>query len=281
MRTCFPSQVAWNPQGRAHQGVVLFLHANSYSAKLYQAFLEPLRADYEVWSPDLPGHGDSRWFGRIQDWADLADHFIKQLEKEPPPTPLIGMGHSIGGIVIMLMAIKRPQWFSNIVLLDPVLLPKPILWIMYGLKFTSLTQLIPLAKAANRRRWLFASRDEALKHYSRKKVFSHWEPRFLEAYVNTCLHATASGQYQLSCAPQLESSIYQSLPLKAWRFPKRLPVPALFIIGKHSDTVNQRGFQRLKKLTGNHVVKSIDGGHLFPFEKPAASMTLIKDFLIQ
>ena len=270
-----------NPRGTARRGTLLFLHANSYSAGLYQAFLEPLLENYEVWSPDLPGHGNSRWNGRIQDWADLADHFIKLLEKNPPTTPLIGMGHSIGGIVMMMMAIRKPDWFQRIILLDPVLLPKHILWLMRGLRFISLTQIIPLAKAANRRRWLFSSRPEALKHFSRKKVFSRWEPQFLKAYVDTCLHPTRSDQYQLSCAPQLESSIYQSLPLKAWRFPKRLPVPALFLIGKYSDTVNQRGFHRLKKLGGNHVAKSIDGGHLFPFEKPAASMALIKEFLIQ
>ncbi len=268
-----------NPRGTARAGSIFFLHANSYCAGLYQPFLEPLQKDYEIWAPDLPGHGNSRWTGLIQTWEDLANYYIENLEQNPPKKPLIGMGHSIGGVVTMLIAIQRPEWFSRIILLDPVLLPKHLLWVIRGLRLTSLTQLIPLAKAANRRKWLFASHAEALEHYSRKKVFSRWEPRFLEAYVETCLHSTSKGQVQLSCAPQLESSIYQTLPLNAWSIPKKLTVPALFIIGKYSDTVNQRGLRRLANLGGNHVVKSIDGGHLFPFEKPEASMALIKDFL--
>lgn len=281
MRTPFPSDIPMNQRGAAKLGHCFFLHANSYSANLYQPFLEPLYGDYKVLAPDLPGHGSSCWNGRIQSWIDLADHFTRHFEQNPPKKPLIGMGHSIGGIVIMLMSINRPEWFSKVILLDPVLLPKYILWIMHGLRFTSLSHLIPLAKAADRRRVLFSSRQEALNHYSRKKVYSQWEPQFLEAYVNTCLHANGSGQYQLSCAPQLESSIYQSLPLNAWSFTKKLAVPALYIIGKNSDTVNQRGLNRLKKLRGNHVVKSVDGGHLFPFENPKASMELIKDFLVK
>ena len=270
-----------NTQGLNQKGILFFLHANSYSSGLYQPFLEPLYEDYEVWAPDLPGHGLSRWNGRIQAWTDLADYYIKHLDQNPPKLPLIGMGHSIGGIIIMLMSIQRPQWFSQVILLDPVLLPKYVLCLIKTLRLGSLTHLIPLAKAAERRKWLFSSREEALVHYSRKKVFSKWEPHFLEGYVETCLHPNTEGQYQLACAPHLESIIYQSIPLNSWKFPKKIKIPTLFLIGKYSDTVNQTGRKRLEKLGGNHVVKSIDGGHLFPFEKPAASLALIKEFLAQ
>lgn len=247
---------------------------------MYQPFLEPLFKDYNVWAPDLPGHGDSRWNGRIEAWMDLANYYVAHLEKNPPEKPMIAMGHSIGGIVIMLMAIQRPDWFKKIILLDPVMLPKRILSVIRVLKFLSLTHTIPLAKAANRRKNHFQDRKAARNHYAKKKIFSLWEPQFLDAYVETCLHADEQGGLQLSCAPQLESSIYQSIPLNVWRLPKRLLVPALFIIGDFSDTVNGHGFKRLKKSRGNHIVKSVVAGHLFPFEKPTESMAIIKDYLI-
>ncbi len=266
-------------RGHNKRGVIFFLHANSYSSRLYDDFLKPLYDDYEVWAPDLPGHGESRWNGRIEAWEDLADYFIGYLEHHPPSKPLIGMGHSIGAVIIMLMSIKRPQWFSKVTLLDPVLLPKRILWLLYGLQLTSLTHIVPLARAANRRKRLFPNRQAALEHYTRKKVFSQWENHFLTAYVEHCMHPVTSGEIQLSCAPQLESSIYQSLPLNAWVLPKQLPQPSLFLIGNSSDTVNHRGVKRLKNLKGNHVVKGVDGGHLFPFEKPEESMLQIKEYL--
>ncbi|NQV15865.1 alpha/beta hydrolase [bacterium] len=281
MGTIFPSEFIKNSRGTANRGTVFFLHANSYSAALYGAFLEPLYSDYEVWAPDLPGHGQSRWNGRIRDWSDLADHFIELLEQEALPRPMIGMGHSTGGIVTMLIAIKRPHWFSRIILLDPVMLPKHVLWIMRGLRLASLTHFIPMARAAERRRWQFPSKQDALEHYSHKKVFANWDPQFLKGYVDHCLHITSSGKYQLACSPQLELSIYQALPKNAWSLPKRITIPTLFIVGKYSDTINNRGLRRLQRMGGNHVVKAIDGGHLFPFEKPVESMKTIKDFLAE
>jgi pimeloyl-ACP methyl ester carboxylesterase len=279
MITSFPAEIPMKQNGTAKQGTLLFLHANSYSADLYQPFLDPLYQDFEIWAPDLPGHGDSRWIGRIQDWNDLANYFIEHLEQNDRPKKLIGMGHSIGAILIIIMAIKRPRWFSKIILLDPVLLPKPIFWAIRVLRLFSLSHLIPLAKATKRRKQIFSSREQALEHYSKKVVFSRWKPQFLKQYVDTCLYPTADGHYQLSCAPQLESSIYQSIPANAWSLLKRLSTPALFIIGEHSDTVNQRGFRRIRKIRGEQEVRNINGGHLFPFEQPEATMVLIREFL--
>ncbi|NQT61628.1 MAG: alpha/beta hydrolase [Candidatus Marinimicrobia bacterium] len=264
-----------NPEGE----VLFFLHANSYASKMYLPFLEPLTKEYDIWGPDLPGHGDSRWNGRIEAWVNLANYYIAYIEKNPPGRPMVAMGHSIGGIVIMLMAIQRPDWFHKIILLDPVILPKRILALMRVLRLFSLTHIIPLTRATARRRNHFETRASALEHYSKKAIFSRWEPQFLEAYVETCLRENGKGAFQLSCAPQLESSIYQSIPLNVWSLPKKLPVLALFIIGEKSDTVNQRGFKRLKRSRGNHIVKSVVAGHLFPFEKPAESMAIIKDYL--
>jgi len=279
MQQSFPAELNIEKWGNPRGKVLFFLHANSYSARMYHPFLEPLATDHHIWSPDLPGHGNSRWNGRIQSWEDLADYFIEQLEKTPPQTPMVGMGHSIGGIVMMIMASKRPDWFEKLILLDPVMLPKRILMVMRVLRLFSLTQGIPLAKAAIKRRDTFASRAEAREHYAQKAIFSRWEPRFLDAYVESCLHDNDSGSVQLSCAPQLESSIYQSIPLSVWSLPKRLNLSALFIIGTFSDTVNHRGINRLRRCRGNHIVKTVKAGHLFPFEKPAEAMALIKDYL--
>ena len=279
MQTPFPSEPIINRWGNPEGDILFFVHANSYSSKMYQPFLEPLMNDHHIWAPDLPGHGESRWNGRIEAWADLATYFIAQFEKSPPAKPMLAMGHSIGGIIIMLMAIQRPAWFSKIILLDPVMLPKRILTVFRVLKLLSLTHIIPLAKSAHRRKNHFQTRATALEHYSKKVIFSRWETRFLEAYVETCLREDGQGTFQLSCAPQLESSIYQSIPLNVWSLPRELSAPALFIIGEKSDTVSQRGVERLKRSSGNHIVKSIAGGHLFPFEKPVESMAIIKDYL--
>jgi len=281
MRTPFPAKPIINKWGNPEGEVLFFLHANSFSAKMYQPFLDPLMSKYQVWAPDLPGHGESRWNGRIEAWVDLANYYIAHLEKTRPEKPMVAMGHSIGGIVVMLMAIQKPEWFHKIILLDPVILPKRLLVLIRVLRLISLTHVVPLARSANRRRNIFQTRTAALEHYSKKNIFAHWEPRFMEAYVETCLRENGQGGFQLSCAPQLESSIYQSIPLNVWSLPKNLPTQALFIIGEKSDTVTQRSFRQLKRASGNHIVKSVPAGHLFPFETPSEAMAIIRDYLAQ
>jgi len=279
MQIPFPAEPQIDMWGNPEGQTLLFLHANSYSSRMYHPFLEPLAKDHHIWSPDLPGHGESRWNGRVHSWEDLADYYIQLIEKSSLPQPMTIMGHSIGGIIALFIAVKRPSWVNKIILLDPVLLPKRILFVMRILKLFSLTHLIPLARASIRRRSRFTNKSEALEHYARKSVFSQLEPRFLEAYVETCLRETDQGTFQLSCAPQLESSIYQSIPVKVWSLPKKVLVEALFIIGENSDTVSHRGIKRLKRSKRNHIVKSVEAGHLFPFEKPDTSIALIKDYL--
>ncbi|NQV49863.1 MAG: alpha/beta hydrolase [Candidatus Marinimicrobia bacterium] len=279
MKNQFPNDVPINRWGAPSQTPLFFLHANSYSAKMYQTFLQPLFSDYDIVAPDLPGHGESRWDGLIYAWQDLADEYIRLLEKSPPQAPMIGMGHSIGGIVIMLIALQRPDWFSKIILLDPVLLPKPILWVIRTLRFVSLSQIIPVARAAERRKSHFPTKQAALDHFGRKAVFANWETGMLETYIETCLKDDGEGTLTLSCSPRLESSIYQSIPAYVWELPAQLKAPTLFLIGEQSDTIDQRGVQQLQKLAGNHVVKRIAGGHLFPFENSVESMNLIKEFL--
>jgi len=279
MHSYLPDSVPLHERGANHKGSLLFLHANSYSAELYRGFLEPLESEYRITSPDLPGHGDSQWSGRIKSWEELADYYLGILNLEDASEPKIGMGHSIGGILIMFMAIKRPNLFSKIILLDPVLPPKHILYILRVMRPLSLTHLNPLSQAALRRKTRFTSAERAHEHYGRKQVFAGWKPEFLQAYVDTCMRTGADGSVQLACRPELESSIYQSLPPKVWSLPRKISTPALYIAGSHSDTIDGRGLKRLRRKVGHERVKLVEGGHLFPFEDPLASMRLIKAFL--
>lgn len=279
MSSTFPDRVPLHQRGSAKKGSLLFLHANSYSAEMYRDFLEPLEADYAITSPDLPGHGSSTWQGRVNDWEKLAEFYLDILDLEGQVAPRIGMGHSIGGILILFMALKRPDLFSRIILLDPVLLPKRILYVFRGMKLLSVAHEAPIAKAARRRKRTFSSRQRAYEHYSRKKVFKKWQDSYLQAYVDSCLREESNGSVHLVCTPELESSIYQSVPLNVWRIPRKISIPALYIVGSHSDTINERGVKRLKSMIGADQVSVVEGGHLFPFEDPDGSMTLIKEFL--
>ncbi|MCF7808699.1 MAG: alpha/beta hydrolase [Candidatus Marinimicrobia bacterium] len=279
MQSDLPEALSLHRFGGSTSGSILFLHANSFSAQMYQDFFSSLTDRYQVLAPDLPGHGQSCWSGRIHSWESLADYYLEKLDLNSVKKPIIGMGHSIGGIVILFIALKRPDLFSRIVLLDPVLPPKRFLAIMRVFRLLSIAHLNPLSRRAKRRRQVFESRRQAYSLYQKKSVFSNWKPGFLQAYVDTCFRQDEKGSVRLACSPELESSIYQSIPLQVWSLPKKISLPALFLIGDHSDTVNARGVRRLKKTGKQSQVELLNGGHLFPFENPEDSMTVIKEFL--
>jgi len=163
--------------------------------------------------------------------------------------------------------------------LDPVLLPKRILALIRVLRFLKLDHHLPLVQKARHRKTRFADREEALAHYRRKPIFRHWETEAFEHYVDGCLVDDGAGGKRLACRPELEESIYLSIPLDTWRLPGRLPIPGMVITGEYSDTVSPRGVQRLRRINGNLIVKTLPGGHLFPFEKPALASDLIMEFL--
>ena len=56
----------------------------------------------------------------IKNWKILADDFIK-LSTNNKSSEKIGVGHSMGGTILLYSAIKMPNFFSKIILLDPVI----------------------------------------------------------------------------------------------------------------------------------------------------------------
>jgi pimeloyl-ACP methyl ester carboxylesterase len=279
MKTAYPETVPTYSWGDPSRARILFLHANSFAAGMYQPFMEGLLDDYHVLAPELPGHGQSQWPGVIKGWPSLADYYLQQMDNQGLTDPVIAMGHSIGGIISLIMAVKQPQRFSKIVLLDPVLLPGKILTLIAIMRALGQRKRFPLARKAYRRRTHYPDRESALERYRHKRVFARWQPRFLRGYVDHCLRTLPDGSLELACSPELEASIYETLPVNVWSFVRKLRIPTLIVVGEHSDTVAPAGVRRLSRINSNLIVKTTPGGHLFPFEEPEAALKIIREYL--
>lgn len=71
-----------------------------------------LGVDHRVTLVDMPNHGRSAWTERI-DLADMADTIAGLLDE---PTALVG--HSMGGKVAMLVALRHPELVSRLCVVD-------------------------------------------------------------------------------------------------------------------------------------------------------------------
>jgi pimeloyl-ACP methyl ester carboxylesterase len=97
--------------------------------------------------------------------------------------PIIGLGHSLGAVTTYIAAATYPRLFSCIILLDPPIFVRRMLWLLAGMKWLGLGGSIPLARTARRRKKTFQSKKEALKRFAAGRgIFKSWSREFIEAY---------------------------------------------------------------------------------------------------
>ena len=113
-------------------------HGNGFPASMYAPFADALGGNYRKlcllarpwWKGSDPEKFDS--------WEILADDLIAGIQHHNL-APIVGIGHSMSGVAMLFAAVKAPQLFRAIVLIDPVMLPRTILFFERILKFFGTT----------------------------------------------------------------------------------------------------------------------------------------------
>ena len=159
-----------------------FSHATGLCAGVYAPLARQLTDSFRLVSMDDRGHGRTRATAdpdKLQSWHTFAsdlEFYFEQLDE-----PVIAMGHSRGAVASLLLAAKRPELISALVLIDPTILPFSWMWWWYLAKKTGATRWVPIVATAAKRRYLWPDREAILENYRRKSVFRTWQTGFLEA----------------------------------------------------------------------------------------------------
>ena len=109
-------------------------------------------------------------------------------------------------------------------------------------------------------------------HLRRRKIFRHFDPDCLREYAALGT-AREGGRVRLLFDPEIEYRIYRSVPHDLVYYSKRLKLPAGFIGGRYSDVVRQVGLAHTRR---GFRLKRVEGGHLFPFERPQAAAQALR-----
>ena len=258
------------------------LHANGFCAGTYSPFVRYLHNDLHIIASDIRGHGasDLRGIKRLQHWNIFADDLKNLIEKTMSP-PIIGLGHSLGAVTTYIAAANYPGLFSCLILLDPPIFPRRMLWLMAAMKWLGLAGSIPLARTARRRRKTFQGKKEALNRFvSGRGIFKTWSQEFIEAYLECGLLEKDSETAILKCDPELEAQIFESIPLDVWKYAEKISCPLLAIRGELSDTFRVDAAERLKRKVADCELATIaDAGHFVPMGKPQECARVIADFV--
>ncbi len=251
---------------------VFFAHANGIPAKTYQALFKHL----EIEQVDYIEHLGADLRQPLKGWQPLVTNIIQKLEASQTQ-PVIGIGHSLGGYLLLWAYQKRPELFSQLVFLDPPIFRPTKRLVLGTVRAMGLAgRLIPPANKARMRKDTFDSIDEAYAYWRPKALFQSFDSESFDLYVKHALVANDS-QYSLAIPKIVEYQIFKNTPSKVGK--KNIAIPSHFIYGKSSDVLARKDVLWLQKKFTDTQFVPFSGGHMFPLDQPKQTAQLINQLI--
>jgi pimeloyl-ACP methyl ester carboxylesterase len=265
--------------------LIIFSHGNSFPASTYGVMTGSLeKRGYIVKSIEKLGHDPdypvtSNWPNLVQ---QLADFTAAQVKKTGQAAYLVG--HSLGGFLSLMCAARHSELGGKLVA-GVVLLDSPVIggWRATALGVAKRARLVGSVSPgaiSRTRKHQWPTQDDAIAHFSSKKVFARWHAQSLRDYIEHGTH-DAAGLRTLSFDRAVETAIYNTLPDNLENLLKRHPLkcPVAFIGGTQSKEIRQVGMAMTEKVSQGRIMM-LDGTHLFPMENPLASAAAVEAALL-
>jgi len=246
---------------------VVLVHGFGGAAANWRLIAPALAAERRVLVPELPGHGGSSPLPAAPAFDPYADAVLAVLEAEEA-LPAAWIGHSLGALVGLRAAIRRPEAVTGLVLAAGAGISSalPVSRAVVGL----LGVVQPGKRIAPYRRQLARSR------WGRTLAFGWWgvadpaglEPEMAEAFLAGPAEHTdtaSAGRALADGDPRCELELVRS--------------PCLCLWGANDNWVPLRdGMEYARRLRA--PLRSIaDCGHLLIGERPDAVLDAVREFL--
>ncbi|MBN1909272.1 MAG: lysophospholipase [Pirellulales bacterium] len=101
----------WRPQGEASAVVVIVHGFTEHGGRFGHVAEAFVRAGWAVYAPDLKGHGRSPgervWVERFEEYLDDVAGYFESVIGREPGRPVFALGHSMGGTILVQLAIEN------------------------------------------------------------------------------------------------------------------------------------------------------------------------------
>ncbi len=250
---------------------VVFLHGLMGRGKNFTSIAKALADDFRSLLVDLPNHGDSGWTEDF-DYAETADIVAAQLRAGfAADGPVAVVGHSLGGKVAMVLALRHPELVSALVVVDISPVPRDDGEGEFEHLLGTLSAL-DLAALDSR-----TDADEALS----EPIGDARVRGFLLQNLRRVKDAD-SGRSSFAWQPNLHM-LYRALP-QIGGFPDpggaQYEGPVLWVAGGDSDYVRDEDADSMRELFPRTTRISIKGaGHWVHSERPEEFISTVRWFL--
>jgi pimeloyl-ACP methyl ester carboxylesterase len=179
---------------------VLYSHATGLLGMLWAPLAREMDTYHGV-ALDYRGHGDSTApASGSYHWAGMRDDALAVIDALDLDD-LYGVGHSMGGAVLLMVELARPGTFRALALYEPIVFP-PDRIVGEG--------PAAIVVGARRRRPEFPSREAAYENFSRKPPLNVLAPEVLRLYVDYGFKDMPDGNVRLKCEPESEARTFEA-----------------------------------------------------------------------
>ena len=254
------------------KAVLQFSHGNSYPASCYRQLLTPLEKKFKINAVEMFGH--NKKYPVTDGWTYLVEELIDSIETFTDE-PVYGVGHSLGGILTFIAAVKRPDLFKAVVMLDsPIYSRLKSMLLKWSKQLDLIDRVTPGGGKTLTRKRHWPNAEAALHYLRSKTVFKNFTEECLKDYIIYGMEKTASG-LQLKYNVNIEHKIYRTIPHDLPKLKNQLKVPLIVLYGANSDVLHSYDIKNLRRSFKNVQIHKIPGGHLFPFECPKETAELL------
>jgi pimeloyl-ACP methyl ester carboxylesterase len=240
-----------------------FAHANGIPSACYAKFLEALDETFDIHS--VPVLGTDPNYPVDDNWDSLVEQVADSIRVRCN-SPVIGVGHSLGGLTTFMAAHRYPELFRAVVIMDPPII-NGLGAFSFGLMkaIGQVDRVTPAGKSKGRRE-VWPSREVAHELLGKKRLFRSFDPDCFEDYIRFALKECNDGVC-LTIPAAVEVNIFRHTPHNAWHYRRPLNVPSVLLSGATSE-FRGTGFSERMARTHHMLHSYVEGGHMFPLEHP-------------
>lgn len=243
--------------------LIYFAHGNGFPALCYSQMLSELASHFKYCYIDKIGHNPL--YPVDDNWSHLVAELIHSVQSQADK-PVIALGHSLGGVLSLMAAIKEPSLFKAVILLDsPLIGPFKSNMIRLAKALGVIDRITPAYRTKGRKeRW--ENKTQLISYLRTRPLFKTFTDECLEDYITYGLEKGPEG-YCLRFDRHIEYQIYRTIPHDLPQLKGKLTVPSALIYGDASTVIDPADRRYMSSHFGIKIQK-IKGSHLFPMETP-------------